>query len=78
LPRATVEIRSSIGGTLDQVQEQQFRLLRKLQINSQKELIDAATRLARQPFEVGPASPLVRHGLPQGFHAAISFVLTEA
>jgi DNA-binding CsgD family transcriptional regulator len=50
---STVEIRKSIGGTLDQVQEQQFRLLRKLQINSQKELIDAATRLARHRSEKG-------------------------
>jgi hypothetical protein len=42
-----------MGGTLDQVQEQQSRLLRKLQINSKKELIDAATRLARHRSEKG-------------------------
>jgi DNA-binding NarL/FixJ family response regulator len=49
----TEAIRQSIGGTLDQVQEQQSRLMRKLQINSQKELIDAATRLAQHGSEKG-------------------------
>ena len=49
----TEAIRRSIGGTLDQVQEQQSRLLRKLQISSQKEIIDAATRLARHRSEKG-------------------------
>jgi DNA-binding NarL/FixJ family response regulator len=39
-------IRLSIGGTLDQVQDQISQLLRKLQINSQEELIEVAARLA--------------------------------
>jgi DNA-binding CsgD family transcriptional regulator len=46
-------IRASMGGTLDQVEEQQSRLLRKLRINTQKELVDAATRLARHRSEKG-------------------------
>ena len=50
---SAAEIAQSIGGTLHQVQEQQSRLLRKLQINSQEELIDAATRLAPHSSEKG-------------------------
>jgi len=49
----TADIRLSIGGTLGQVEEQQSRLLRKLRINTQKELVDAATRLARHRSEKG-------------------------
>jgi DNA-binding NarL/FixJ family response regulator len=56
----TAEIRLAVGGTLDQVQEQQSRLLRKLQINSQEELIDAATRLAQHGNEKGGQSILSR------------------
>jgi DNA-binding CsgD family transcriptional regulator len=56
---STVDIRASIGGTLDQVQEQQSRLLRKLRINTQKELVDAATRLARHRSEKG--TPYNKH-----------------
>jgi DNA-binding CsgD family transcriptional regulator len=52
----TAEIKASMGGTLDQLQEQQSRLLGKLQINSQEELIDAATRLARHRSEKGKPS----------------------
>jgi DNA-binding CsgD family transcriptional regulator len=52
----TNEMRLAIGGTLDQLQEQQSRLLRKLQINSQEELIDAAARLAPHRNDKGGQS----------------------
>ena len=67
----TAEIRASMGGTLNQVQEQQSRLLRKLKINSQKELIDAATRLAPHrsdkgtPFNKGRKKVASRLAAPQ-------------
>jgi DNA-binding CsgD family transcriptional regulator len=43
---SVASIAVSIGGRADQVHDQRARLLAKLGINSEKELIDAAARLA--------------------------------
>jgi DNA-binding CsgD family transcriptional regulator len=37
-----------LGGTIEQISEQRVRLLRKLNINSQAEIVDAAERLAKR------------------------------
>ncbi|MET4086670.1 helix-turn-helix transcriptional regulator [Bradyrhizobium sp. S3.5.5] len=37
-----------LGGTIEQISEQRVRLLRKLKINSQAEIVDAAERLAKR------------------------------
>jgi DNA-binding CsgD family transcriptional regulator len=44
---SVASIARSIGGRADQVQDQRARLLAKLGINTEEELIDAAARLAR-------------------------------
>ena len=48
--RSNAEIRKEMGGTSDQVLDQQFRLIRKLKVNSEAELIKAA-RLIRHGNE---------------------------
>jgi len=50
LGRRDAEIAVQIGGTEAQVSIQRLRLLRKLNIKSQAQLMDAADRLARWPF----------------------------
>lgn len=47
--RSDQAIAREIGGRADQVSEQRKRLLQRLQINSQSEIAEAATRLALWP-----------------------------
>ncbi|MBR0696755.1 LuxR C-terminal-related transcriptional regulator [Bradyrhizobium lablabi] len=47
LGRSDYEIANQIGGTEAQVATQRLRLLRKLDIHAEREITDAAERLAR-------------------------------
>lgn len=49
LGRCDADIAAQIGGTEAQVSVQRLRLLRKLKIKSQAQIMDAAERLARWP-----------------------------
>ncbi|WP_209909225.1 LuxR C-terminal-related transcriptional regulator [Bradyrhizobium elkanii] len=49
LGRRDAEIAVQIGGTEAQVSVQRLRLLRKLEIHSQTQIVDAAKRLAGWP-----------------------------
>ncbi|WP_223967765.1 helix-turn-helix transcriptional regulator [Bradyrhizobium sp. RD5-C2] len=55
--RSDVAIAAQIGGTEAQVSVQRLRLLRKLKIHSQTQIVDAAEKFARWPSrELRPTS----------------------
>ncbi|WP_414645584.1 hypothetical protein [Bradyrhizobium sp. 6(2017)] len=62
LGRRDAEIAAQIGGTEAQVSVQRLRLLRKLKIQSQAQLVDVAEKLARWPSS--PIAPPPRPGPP--------------
>ncbi|WP_084518689.1 MULTISPECIES: LuxR C-terminal-related transcriptional regulator [unclassified Bradyrhizobium] len=57
LGRRDAEIAVQIGGTKAQVSVQRLRLLKKLNIKSQAQLMDAADRLAKWPSSPIAAPP---------------------
>ncbi|WP_223976044.1 helix-turn-helix transcriptional regulator [Bradyrhizobium sp. RD5-C2] len=57
LGRRDAEIAAQIGGTKAQVAVQRLRLLRKLKVQSQDQIVDAAERLARWPSSLIVAPP---------------------
>ncbi|WP_375789903.1 hypothetical protein ACE10Z_22845 [Bradyrhizobium sp. Pha-3] len=57
LGRRDAEIAAQIGGTEAQVAVQRLRLLRKLKIQSQAQIVDAAEKLARWPSSPIAAPP---------------------
>ncbi|WP_375781222.1 hypothetical protein ACE103_31730 [Bradyrhizobium sp. ma5] len=54
LGRCDAQIAAQIGGTEAQISVQRVRLLRKLQIHSHIQIMDAAKRLARWPASQQP------------------------
>ncbi|WP_374708075.1 hypothetical protein [Bradyrhizobium sp. RD5-C2] len=54
LGRCDAQIAAQIGGTEAQISVQRVRLLRKLQIHSHVQIMDAAKRLARWPASQQP------------------------